>query len=86
MNIIIIAIIVGLLLFIFLHKQHGVKQKVSVYGNVYYIKTYIFLNGTKLQEWSDVACDDEDLEVTKKSAFDKANTLFNSINKKSNEI
>ena len=85
-NIVVIATIIGLTLFLILHKPHGVKQKTTVYGQIYYTRTVLYLNGIKLQEWTDASYTEGQVKQAKKEMYNKAKLLFDSIEKKSNEI
>ena len=73
-----IATVVGLVAFAILHKQDGVVQKVKVYGNKYYVKTLVYVEGKVVDEgWYDEIETDEDYKRIKESRKEQAEDFYN---------
>ena len=75
-----IATVVGLVAFAILHKQDGVVQKVKVYGNKYYVKTLVYVEGKVVDEgWYDEIETDEDYKRIKESRKEQAEDFYNTL-------
>ncbi len=75
-----IATVVGLVAFAILHKQEGVVQRVKVYGNKYYVKTLVYVEGKVVDEgWYDEIETDEDYKRIKESRKEQAEDFYNTL-------
>ena len=77
--VLIIGTIVGLLLFVILHKEEGVKQKVKVYGRTYNVFTIIYIDGKVFQRWTDATESEEGYLKMKESRLKEATELYNNL-------
>ena len=75
-----IATVVGLVAFAILHKQEGVVQRVKVYGNKYYVKTLVYVEGKVVDEgWYDEIETDEDYKRIKESRKEQAEDFYDTL-------
>jgi len=76
---IIIATIVGLLLYVILHKEEGVVQRVKVYGGEFKIKTLVYISGQLVDGWFDTAETEEQFQRIKKNRKEQAQDFYDTL-------
>ena len=75
----IIATVIGLILFAILHEEEGVVQRVKIYGNVYTIKTFIYIDGKPFESWIDSTTEEKEFEEIKKNRTEQAQDFYNTL-------
>ena len=74
-----VATVIGLVAFVVLHKEEGVRQKVKVYGLCYYLKTFVYINGKVYGYWEDKIDDDDEYIKIRKKRRKEAEELYDSL-------
>ena len=74
-----IATVIGMILYVILHKEDGVVQQVKVYGNEYKIKTLVYIGGKLIDGWYDVATDEKEFKRIKKNRKEQAEDFHKTL-------
>jgi len=75
-----VATVIGLIAFAFLHKEEGVVQRVRVYGSEFKIKTLVYIDGKLVDEgWFDTAETEEEYERIKKIRREQAQDFYDTL-------
>ena len=77
--IIIVATVVGLVLYALLHKEEGVVQRVKVYGGEFIIKTFVYVGGRPVDGWVDTAETEFEFKRIKQQRKEQAQDFYETL-------
>ena len=82
----IIATFIGMIAFLILHKEEGVVQRVKVYGNLFHIKTFVYIDGKPVDDgWYDTAETEAEFKRIKENRKEQAQDFYDTLTFKKND-
>jgi hypothetical protein len=84
--IMIITTVVGLVAFVVLHKEEGVKQRIRIYGEYYTIITTVYVNGKRIDRWEDSSKDDDEYQKIREDRLKEAKEFYNNLTANKDEV